>query len=73
MSQEYWFCLIGPVDRRIVPYGGDAPLRMSVKDKFQKMFPYNDYTCSSGWGMDQEEYNEIQEVINKHFQKRMSK
>jgi len=27
---EFWYCIIGAIDRNGVPFGGDFPLRESV-------------------------------------------
>ena len=52
--KEYWFCKIGPIERRLVPFGGDWPLRQSVQETFEIMFPEKEYICSSGWGLTEE-------------------
>jgi hypothetical protein len=51
---NYWFCKIGPVDREVIPSGGDGPLRNAVQYKFIEMFGEQAQTCSSGWGLTQE-------------------
>ena len=37
---EYWSCVIGPIDRSKIPFGGDGPLRSAVENKFIQMFGY---------------------------------
>jgi len=51
----YWMCIIGPVDRKDIPQGGDAILRMPVRDVFNDVFGQDD-VCASGWGIDEERY-----------------
>jgi hypothetical protein len=51
---EYWKCVIGPVDRTEVPWGGDLPLRDAVINRFIEMFGKEPVRCSSGWGLKQE-------------------
>jgi hypothetical protein len=51
---EYWKCVIGPVDRKEVPWGGDFPLRDAVINRFIEMFGKEPVMCSSGWGLKQE-------------------
>lgn len=48
---EFWHCTIGPIDRNVVPWGGDFPLRDVVEDKFIEMFGEQAEKCSSGWGL----------------------
>lgn len=48
---EYWFCEIGPIDRKKVPWGGDYPLREAVEDRFIEIFGKQAEKCSSGWGL----------------------
>jgi hypothetical protein len=58
--KNYWFCIIGPVERSDIPYGGDFPLRMAVKAKFGDMFPNHDqYSCSSSWGITEEDSKQM--------------
>lgn len=52
-TKEYWFCEIGPIDKKIPKTDWD--LRQSVRDQFENDFPdEEDYTCSSGWGLTEE-------------------
>lgn len=48
---EFWYCIIGAIDRNKVPWGGDFPLRDTVQDKFIEMFGEQADKCSSGWGL----------------------
>lgn len=48
---EFWYCIIGAIDRNVVPFGGDSPLREAVEDKFIEMFGEEANKCSSGWGL----------------------
>ena len=45
---KYWFCTIGPVPEADIPFGGDGPPRMAVKDMIHKMTGHSP-TCASGW------------------------
>jgi len=51
----YWMCMIGPVDRKEIPEGGDSILRMAVRNKFYEVFG-EDEVCASGWGIDEKRY-----------------
>jgi hypothetical protein len=51
---NYWSCKIGPVNREVIPFGGDGPLRSAVGNKFIEMFGEQAQTCSSGWGLTEE-------------------
>ena len=73
MSMEYWYCIVGPIERATVPNGGDFPLRMAVREKMSEMFGSeveNKTTCSSGWGMDQKEYDAIQRARHTEYCRR---
>jgi len=68
--KEYWWCAIGPVDRKTLPWGADFPLRQAVRTAMAEMVGQdveNNLTTSSGWGMDQEERDEIRKVQYRHF------
>lgn len=68
MAKEYWFCLIGPVERKLLNNNGaDSPLRFAVTEKFEKMLPGVDYTCASGWGVSEKVARQIHAVMNKDF------
>lgn len=70
MVLEYWWCKIGPIDREKVPFGGDFPLRQAVKQAFSDTIGEHAVTCSSGWGMDEEEAQAIEQVQNAAFHRR---
>ena len=40
-NKEYWQCSIGPIERDKVPFGGDFPLRLTVREKFIEMFGFD--------------------------------
>ena len=61
---EWWSCTIGPVKRGSVPSGGDFPLRIAVKEKFEEMFHTDDYDCSSGWGLTSDVEEVLRQVRN---------
>jgi hypothetical protein len=50
-TPNYWWCHIGPVIRKDLPFGSDFPMRIAIQRKFEELFDTGDYTCSSGWGM----------------------
>ena len=52
--KEYWKCFIGPVESSILKNGADFPLRIAVRQAFENLTGKNDYSCSSGWGADEE-------------------
>jgi len=51
---EYWSCVIGPIERSKIPFGGDYPLRSVVENKFIQMFGEQAQRCGSGWGLKEE-------------------
>lgn len=53
-KEEYWFCFIGPIQRNKVPFGGDFPLRETIKEAYYKMLGEYADVCSSGWGLSPE-------------------
>jgi hypothetical protein len=57
-TEEYFFLEIGPVPsnelRSRFP-NGEGSIRYVAKEAFYKMFPEQDFVCSSGWGMSKEE------------------
>jgi len=70
MSKEYWYCVIGPIDREDVPWGGDFPMRSAVKDAFRDMLDEHAETCSSGWGVTEEDFKEMSDLMIKQFKRR---
>jgi len=48
MKPRYWFCTIGPVPEKDIPFGGDFPPRMAVKDAICKITGHSP-DCASGW------------------------
>lgn len=59
MAQEYWFCIIGPVERGNLPDGADFPMRMAVKGQFLNMTDLNAESCWSGWGVSEKRKDEL--------------
>lgn len=50
--KEYWYCIIGPVERDLIPDGGDLPMRNAVRTALNTMAPTAEWkTLSSGWGI----------------------
>jgi hypothetical protein len=70
MSKEYWFCLIGPIEKEKVHQGGDFPLRQAVKDAFERTTGEDAEMCSSGWGVDEEEAEAMRKAQNDAFRRR---
>jgi len=57
-EMKYWFCVIGPAKKSDIPEGGDYPIRQSTKKAYFRMFPdQEEYSCASGWGIDQDMKN----------------
>ena len=61
-NKEYWQCSIGPIERDKVPFGGDFPLRWTVREKFIEMFGFDAPVCSSGWGVDEKTQSIISRI-----------
>lgn len=53
--KEYWMGIIGPVKSKDIPWGGDAVLRMPLRDAFIQSFG-SEEVCVSGWGIDEKRY-----------------
>ena len=53
-DRNYWFCTIGPISRKKIGWGADAPLRSIVQNKFFEIFGKHANLCSSGWGLTEE-------------------
>lgn len=71
--KEYWHCYIGPVLRSEVPFGGDFPLRQTVKKKFFDMFEIEEgeeFHCYSGWG-DSEEKTDLMLSLSHHSEEEL--
>ena len=56
-NKAYWFCLIGPAQKDELPMGADSPLRMAVRQKFEKVTGHSEDVCSSGWGVSEPKYD----------------
>lgn len=63
-KKEYWFCVIGPVQKDKLGWGADGPLRMGVKDKFYDMFNEQEEVCASGWGVSEKKYKALRSVFS---------
>lgn len=63
MAKEYWFCMIGSTEREQLPQGSDFPMRMAVREKYQKVTGEEDDICSSGWGLDQDTYDVVSKLL----------
>lgn len=70
MAKEYWWCRIGPIERKKVPFGGDFPMRQAAQAAFRQTTGEWPKWCSSGWGMSEEEARATSEVQNHFFRKR---
>ncbi len=53
-TKRYWSCIIGPIEKNKIPFGGDFPMRDAVKNRFFEMFKEDADICSSGWGLTEE-------------------
>ncbi len=60
--KSYWSCFIGPVEADKIPSGGDFPFRMVVKNAYYNLFQESADICSSGWGIDQEFFDLVQDL-----------
>lgn len=71
-NQEYWHCVIGPIDSKLlIPNGADSPMRMAVARAFEKIpgIPtdeegYPTYILSSGWGLTEDQWNAMRDACN---------
>ena len=61
MNKEYWFCFIGPKERKNIC--GDYPLRQAVKHTYEKEIGL-DYDCASGWGVSEIEIELFSRISN---------
>ena len=61
---EYWFCLIGPTERKNLYSGSDRPMRMAVRDKFIDLTDEDCDVCASGWGVSQKKYEALRKVFS---------
>ena len=52
--KEYWFCVIGPCERKALPHGADFPLRQAVQTEYEALTGSVNYRCSSGWGVSED-------------------
>jgi hypothetical protein len=49
-GENWWSCLIGPVEASSLRGGSDAPMRKGVEDAFFALAGSEAHFCSSGWG-----------------------
>lgn len=64
-NKQYWFCVIGPAEKKDIPFGGDYPIRQATKKEYFRMFPdQEDYEFSSGWGVTKDMKNAISKLMN---------
>ena len=47
---KIWYCKIGEVDERLVPPGGDYPMRQAVAAAYKELTGQDDVFLFSGWG-----------------------
>ena len=66
VENEYWACIIGPVNRANLPGGADLPPRMAAIGAVREMLDAHggnyDVSCWSGWGVNQETFDAMQEA-----------
>ena len=51
-------CIIGPVETEELKGGSDGPMRVGVKEAFEKELGREEEKCWSGWGVSEEELKE---------------
>lgn len=54
MPKQYWFCVVGPVERADLPDGADFPMRRAIDLGFEALTGKDYENCWSGWGIDEE-------------------
>ena len=59
---EYWSCIIGPTTRDRLRSGDDAPMRVAVADRFEKLTGHCEDLLSSGWGMSEDRMQVVNAV-----------
>lgn len=68
MSEEnYWYCIIGPVQCSSLEGGCDYPMRKAVQDVFVEKIGSPPDMTSSGWGVIKEDVDHIEGVLHNHF------
>ena len=70
MAKEYWVCVVGPIERKKVPLGGDSLMRIAVTEAFEKLTGESPDVCSSGWGCDEAEAEAISSARHEAFMRR---
>lgn len=64
--KEYWFCIIGPVERKLIPDGGDLPMRLAVQSGLDKIVPsinFDELHTWSGWGITEAQCEKIMKAL----------
>lgn len=61
-SREYWLCVIGPTNGTQLPSDADIPMHMLVKTGFEKMTGHKPDMCSTGWGITEQQKDQILEI-----------
>lgn len=62
--KQYWLCVIGAVEKENIPDGGDYPMRITVRNMFESLFPTKtDAVLASGWEITEEKYKEILDIL----------
>lgn len=64
--KQFWYCMIGPVETKDLDYYGgsmDLPYRDAIKSIHKKFFGDHD-KCSSGWGISEQKYRIINELVS---------
>ena len=52
-SDEYWFCVMGPVSRKKIPRGGDFSMREMVRNMFKLLTGEDPKHLFSAWGTEE--------------------
>jgi len=64
---RYWFCIIGPVPEKDIPFGGDFAPRQAAKIAIANSTGHNPI-CASGW-CDEGEANAMHDAGHKWYKK----
>lgn len=66
-NPRYWFCVIGPVPEKDIPFGGDFPPRQAAKIAIANSTGHNPM-CASGW-CSEDEAKAMMDAEHKTYEK----
>ena len=72
-KEEYWICIIGPVDGNTLPKGADAPMRSAVEKAFKELTGHYADACGSGWGNDGSDIDRMNQTWNANATRRVKR